>query len=77
MYSDRKNHMANMAPPRQSMTTFAPDSDRERNTPRGMSGALASRASMKTNRPRRPTATASVTSVCTSVQAYTSVRTMA
>ena len=77
MYSVRKYHMAKMAPPRQSITTFAPDTERDRNSPRGISGAAAMRVSMTRNRPRSTAAMARGTSVSTDVHAYTSVRTMA
>ena len=60
MYSDRKNHIENIAAPSRKITRLAPVSDGDRSSDSDISGARASRASIRTNVPSRATATASV-----------------
>jgi len=62
-YSERKYHIEKKAAPTRNITMFAPDSDRDRNSPNLISGARASRNSMIANTASSTTAAPSSDSV--------------
>ena len=70
MYSDKKSHIENIAPPTRSMETLAPMTACERNRRKGTSGARATRLSTTTNRARSTAASARGTIVESEDQAW-------
>src|ERR671930_205612 len=63
MYSDRKNQKVKKPPPMHSITRFAPLTERERNSPSGISGGSATLASCQPNQASSAAANSRVASV--------------